>query len=123
MTQNRYSLPELSFISGESQNLVFRLFTEQNQPVDAGDITCSLSAIPYGNINAVPVLTKSGVIVNAGGNEKAYIKVLLEPNDTISLSGKYIYQISLKDYLDNIELYQGILTIFHNVDKNFISNK
>ena len=49
--------------------------------------------------------------------------VHLDTNETVELSGKYIYQVTIKDAEGNVEIpKQGILLITKNIDKGFISD-
>ena len=46
--------------------------------------------------------------------------VVLQPEDTVDLVGKFIYQISIKDSSGEIEIPdQGIIRISNNINKNF----
>lgn len=47
--------------------------------------------------------------------------VTLSPIETVDLSGKYIYQIIIRDIDGDVEIpKQGILYITNNINKNFI---
>lgn len=115
----RFILPELSFIGGESQELVFRLFLQNREPLDASNIECEMSVVAYGNYITEPIVKKIGTSV-IGNKNISYAKITLDAADTVGLSGKFIYQISLKDKLGNVELFQGIMLIFGNTHCDFI---
>lgn len=47
--------------------------------------------------------------------------VHLEPQETLDLSGKYIYQISIRNDEGDVEIpKQGILLITNNINKSFM---
>lgn len=115
----RFILPKLEFIGGETQEFILRLFTQNKVPLDASHITSEFSIIPYRDYIDDPIVCKAVTAVD-GDNGVPSGKVKLEANDTVGLEGKYIYQISLKDKLNNVDIYQGELMIYQNTNRSFI---
>ncbi len=52
------------------------------------------------------------------------LRVTLESSETVSLEGKYIYQISIKENTGKVEVpSQGILYITNNINKQYVSGQ
>lgn len=118
-----YTLPTIDFVGGETQDLAFHVyFYEGKKPFGLTGCTCSFSIVHFRNKQGTPILTKSmGSIFNEAGTAENVLTVTLEPTETVDLSGKYIYQISIKDIDGDVEIpKQGILYITNNINKNFI---
>lgn len=114
-----YVLPTIDFVGGETQKLAFHLFHHTNRrPFDASDCRCDFSVVNYLNRTGEPVLSKTMETDGEGGNT---LTVKLLPSDTVGLSGKYIYQISVADSSGDTEIpKQGLLYITNNINKTFI---
>ena len=47
--------------------------------------------------------------------------VTIDPKETVGMSGKYIYQITIKDISGDVEVpKQGIFLVVNNINKGFI---
>lgn len=100
------SLPENGFIAGNRQTLQFECVDEFGVVVDLTDATVSIKLSPYGN-PSYTVLSKNGSIFDS-----SKFSVILESEDTISLSGLYSLQPTVVDVLGNIyKPAQGTLFI------------
>jgi hypothetical protein len=88
------SLPEISFIAGDTQVFEFTVYDENSSPIDLSSNTLDW--------NKTPILSATTNVFN----------VTLDESDTIALSGKFIHQPYIKDYAGNVYRYgQGIITI------------
>ena len=69
-----------------------------------------------------PILTKEmDVRFDNTGAVNNVLTVTLAPTETVDLSGKYIYEIQIKDIDGDVEIpKQGILYITNNINKSFI---
>lgn len=124
MRHDVYSLPEVMFVAGQSNTLRWRLFTEQNIPFNAEGCTGNFALVDYSDkYTDEPVVSKS-LTFSIGDDEtgaKNIATVELLPNDTLGLSGKYIYQITIKDVDGEVEIpNQGIFNIFRNINESFL---
>lgn len=124
---NPYMLPTIDFVGGSSQELVFHTFFHTlKNPFDLSRCTANFSVINYVNKNGTPVISKSMRIM--GGNRDPdgnlisnILRVTLVPGDTVNLTGKFIYQISVKDTNGVVEVpSQGIIYITNNINKKYI---
>ncbi len=119
-----YTLPDIDFVGGSTQELLFRCYFYLNRrPFDLTGCTASFALIDYVNRNGQPLITKSMSIrkEKVNGEVLNYIlTVTLEPSDTLKLVGKYIYQISIREPSGNIEIpNQGLIHIANNIYKSF----
>ena len=126
MVTNIYTLPEISFVGGETQELSFRLYKRfesgVERPYDANSCTINFAVIGYSNKIGVPLISKNVTARADTENEAQYIAdVTLSPADTVGLYGKYIYQLTLKDIDGNTAIPdQGILFITKNINQGFV---
>lgn len=122
----QYELPEICFIGGGTQDIAFHAYFESNgRPFDLSSCTAELALINFVNNNGTPLLTKPMTVMGSGDGGESVNNVLLvtlQPSDTVGLSGKYIYQISIKDAKGDVEPpAQGIMLIKKNINSGFLS--
>lgn len=135
MVNSIYNLPDISFIGGSSFPIVFELYKDEMKTVpfnlDAG-MSVIFSAIHYANRDyASPTF-----LLNTENNEDAIgyqqsedgynnILVIQIPFDiTATLSGRFIYQITLFDEDGFPEILgQGIMDITRNIDSSTYISK
>jgi hypothetical protein len=123
MRQDIYTLPEIVFVSGQSNTLRWRLFTMANVPYNADGCTGNFAVVDYSDQTGEPLISKplSFTIGDDDTSAKNVAYVDLEPNDTLGLYGKYIYQITIKDVDGEVEIpNQGFLQITHNINESFL---
>lgn len=110
-----YTLPAWSFIGGESQTQDFNLYSSPGTRFDAEGYKCEFSISSYSNRQSAPVLTKELVLKTDGDGQKSIAALSLSPSETISLYGRYIYQIAVTGENGNALLArQGIMNIARN---------
>lgn len=116
-----YNLPEISFVGGETRDLLFRLFTDTGKIFNAAGATAMFSVVGSTNRTGTPIISKPmGIIADDDGID-SILTVTLLPAETVNLYGKFIYQISIRDLSGETEIpSQGILCITNNIDKGFI---
>jgi len=120
---NPYTLPTISFVGGETQDFAFNTyFYKDKKPFNLTGCSCNFAIVTYTNKNGAPILSKAmGSIFNEDGSANNVLTVTLFPEETVDLSGKYIYQITIKDIEGSTEIpNRGIMYITGNIDKNFI---
>lgn len=125
---NPYMLPTIDFVGGSSQELVFHTyFRNIKNPFDLSQYSANFSVINYVNKNGTPVISKSMRITDGerdpdGNLVPNILRVTLVPGDTVNLTGKFIYQISVKGAGGMVEVpSQGIIYITNNINKKYIS--
>ena len=122
-TYNPYTLPTIDFVGGETQDLAFNVyFYKDKKPFSLTGCECNFSIVSFTNKLGTPILTKQmESIFNNEGTYDNVLTVTLSPIETVDLSGKYIYQIIIRDIDGDVEIpKQGILYITNNINKNFI---
>lgn len=123
MRRDIYTLPEVVFVSGQSNTLRWRLFTPTKRPFNADACIGNFAVVDYSDQTGDPLISKPLEFVV--GDDETGVKnvavVDLEPDDTLGLHGKYIYQITIKDVDGEVEIpNQGFLQITHNINEGFL---
>ena len=127
MLNKMYSLPELCFVGGSSEDLQFNLFYNKDNPepfnIFGGE--ANFSIVNFLNKNSTPLVSKKMDIgMNDAETHYNILRVSLEPSDTVDLFGKFVYQITIKDIDGNVDIpHQGIINIHNNIDKIFVKSK
>ena len=117
-----YNLPDIKFVGGESQRFVFDLVTIYDSKFDAKNCDVGFAIINYANKNGKPVVVKSMETVEDNNGFFSIITVKLDPQDTLNMHGRYIYQISIRDPEGNTEIPgQGLMDILKNIHTSFIN--
>ncbi len=115
-----YNLPEISFIGGESEKFAFNLHTITGRDFDATDCEAGFAIINYINKNGEAILKKDATIEEGESGYNSVVVVELEQADTISLHGRYIYQLTLTNAEGKTEIPgQGIIDITRNIHPEF----
>lgn len=111
MCNSTGSLPSIEFVGGETQTLTFNVYSGSiDNPSNLSEAVFSI--IPSTNKFGTRTLSKKMTV------SRNAISVELTSADTINLSGKYLYQIAIKDTAGAIEIPdQGVLYIKNNIDK------
>ena len=125
MRSDIYTLPQITFVAGQSQTLRWRLLTQSKYPFNANDCTGNFAVVDYSDKYSDPLISKPlSFVVDDNKNEvKNIATVELLPTDTLGFSGKYIYQIIIKDIKGKTEIpNQGILLISHNINESFLQS-
>lgn len=123
MRHDIYTMPEIIFVSGQSNTLRWRLFTPAKLPFNAEGCTGNFSVVDYSDKTGDPLISKPLTFVI--GDDETKVKniavVELSPDDTLGLYGKYIYQITIRDVDGEVEIpNQGFLLISHNINESFL---
>lgn len=120
---NPYTLPTIDFVGGETQDIVFRVYHYvNNMAFSLNSCTANFSVVGFGDKNGTPYISKEmTVLTNDDGTLDNILRVTLTSSETVDLSGKFIYQITIKDIGGDVEIpKQGILFIINNINKSFI---
>lgn len=121
MKNTVYTLPQDHFVAGQTCKYAWRLLRESGQPFNANGCEGVFSLIDYSHKDNEPILTKTIEFIMGDEGLMNIATVSLDPQDTLYLDGKYIYQISIKDLEGNVEIpNQGLLYISNNIHKSFV---
>ena len=116
-----YNLPKISFVGGETEDMDFRLLTYSGQEFDANGCDISFAIINYQNKNGNPVVEKTPTLKIGPEGLMSVAEVILEPQDTANLYGRYVYQLTVRDPNGIVDIPgQGIIDITRNINRNFI---
>jgi hypothetical protein len=104
--QSINSLEEVAFIAGTNYTLSFTVTDEYGAPINIEAATCTWVLSPYGQPDILS-LSKEGDIKSA-----SVFDVVLDAEDTLTFSGKYMQQPIVEDFSGNIfRPAQGVVTI------------
>lgn len=121
MFQCRMTLPEFSMTGGESKNITIPIYNKSGKQIDVSGMSARLAISDYVNIGMEPLVIKDCEVRPDGGDAFAVLFVALDPEDTVRLSGKFIYQVTGKDFAADFGVMQGIMTIAANRDREAIT--
>ena len=121
MKNTIYTLPQDSFVAGQTREYAWRLFRESGLSFNSYGCTGAFSLLDYSHKDEDPILVKEITFIAGDNSINNVATVTLNPQDTVELDGKYIYQLSIKDMDGNVEIpNQGILYISNNIHKSFV---
>lgn len=121
MQTREFTLPEWEMVGGESQRRIFELYNSKGQECNLDGGSASISIIDFVNRGGDPYLTKPVELTASSTGNYSIATVTLDPSETLSFSGKYIYQLSFKDMFGNIGIPRhGILQVIKNIDTAFV---
>lgn len=118
-----YTLPTIEFVGGETQTLIFNTyFHNKDRAFGLESVTANFSVVSFNNKTGVPIISETmDALYNEDHTALNVLKVTIPSSKTLNLSGKYIYQISIRDIDDTVEIpKQGIMYIINNINKGFI---
>ncbi len=121
MQTNIYTLPEISFVGGATQELIFRLKKQDGDPFDATGAGCDFSICNYSNKIGTPILSYEATVTADEGGVSSILVVDIPKEDTAELVGKFIYQITIVDVDGTSEIpNQGIMNITKNIHQEYV---
>ena len=116
------TMPEWNFVGGETQKRTFTLYKPSGIAYDIPNGTASLAIVDFVNRTSSPSLTKQSSVTADANGKSCKVAFTLDPSDTVSLFGKYLYQVTIKDGNGNASIpYHGIMVIARNIDQLFLS--
>ena len=116
------TMPEWNFVGGETQKRTFTIYKPSGIAYDIPNRTASLAIVDFVNRDSDPVLSKQSSMAVDGDGKSCKVAFTLDPSDTVSLFGKYLYQVTIKDGNGNASIpYHGIMVIARNIDRPFLS--
>lgn len=117
---NPYTLPTIDFVGGETQDLLFNVyFHTKDKPFGLAGVTATFAIVNFRNKTGSTVLEKQMTATYNEDDIMNVLRVTLTPSETVNMSGKYIYQITIRDMNGITEIpKQGILFIINNINKS-----
>lgn len=121
---NQYTLPELHFVAGSTQDFEFSFYSDNHRrPFDLSACEANFSMVPYMHRESTPFVNQSMTILqnmDHPDKPKNILAITLTPDLTLNHrdGGKCIYQITIRDVGGETESYQGLMHIKQNISKN-----
>jgi len=123
MQTNVYTLPELNFVGGETQEIHFYLKKPDGTAFNADGATADFAICNYSNKTGEPIKSYTPTFVTDGSGVLSILIVEIPAADTVELAGKFIYQITVIDINGDSEIpNQGIMNISRNIHQDYILN-
>lgn len=121
MQTNVYTLPEISFVGGETQEFNFHLKDYNGDAFDASGSSINFAICNYSNKTGTPLLSYTPTLLADEKGEASVVILNIPKEDTASLSGKFIYQITIVDVTGKSEIpNQGIMNIAKNIHQEYV---
>lgn len=117
---SNFALPEISIVGGDHTYLDFEIFEPEGDAVDVSTMSASFSVIDYTNKFGSPQFTLTASVIEGAQGIPLFRVVLTSPL-TVNMFGKFIYQLSVKDYKGYMQHRQGIMLIHKNIDTNAVN--
>lgn len=122
MINNIYTLPEVDFVGGSTNEFLFRVYRDDKK-TEAADLegsTANFSLVNFINKNGTPIISKSMTL--AQDDDVCILSVTLTSEDTVNLSGKYVYQITIVDSAGRAIIpNQGVMYIHSNINRGLLT--
>ena len=118
-----YTLPELTFVAGDVQELSFRLLERDKSLYNANHCEGNFAICNYSNKIGTPLVSIQPTFISGEEADYKYIFHVVIPTwDTIDLYGKYIYQLTIKDDTGRYEVpNHGIMNITRNINQPYFT--
>lgn len=117
-----YTLPEISFVGGETLEFSFHLKNYKGEPFDASGSNINFAVCNYSNKTGAPLLSYTPTLLADETGEASVVVLTIPKEDTATLAGKFIYQITIVDLSGNAEIpNQGIMNIAKNINQEYVS--
>lgn len=123
MQTNIYTLPELTFVGGKTQELYFNLKTGSRGRYNADGCSVNFSICNYSNKTGTPLISLTPEIIMNEDGVADVVHVTIPSDNTVRLYGKYIYQLTIIDISGKVDVpNQGIMNITKNINTNYIES-
>ena len=110
---DHFRLPAITMVAGATHPVYFQITDYFCMSVDPEEVVGYLSVSPYINLTDAPLFS----IASTGLDEDGVLRFVIDSDKTLSLSGKYIYQLHLTNGTES-EIYEGYLTVLANRNKS-----
>lgn len=120
ITMSNFALPEISIVGGDHTYLDFEIFEPEGDAVDVSTMSASFAVIDYTNKFGSPQFTLQATVIE-GEQGVPLFRVTLQSALTVNMFGKFIYQLSVRDYKGYMQHRQGIVLIHKNIDTNTVN--
>lgn len=116
-----YTLPEIGFVGGETQEFLFYLKNKDGSGFNADGATIDFSICEYNNKTGSPILSYTPEILYDSHGVASLVHVVVPKDDTSQFFGKYIYQITIIDLNGAAAIpNQGVMRIVKNINQEIV---
>lgn len=117
-----YTLPEITFIGGETQEILFRLKNPAGELHSIYNGAADFSFCPYTYKSGTPSVSIPPYFLDDGNGGTCKILVTIPASETVDRYGKFVYQLIIKEDSKIIVVCQGLMNIARNINKRYIYN-
>jgi hypothetical protein len=119
-----YTLPEISMVGGATREIRFRLRTPQGLPYDADGAAADFSVCNFSNKNGFPLFSLTPEALPDENGLQSVLAVTLTSAVTVNLFGKYVYQLTVVDAFDRVEIPNfGLLYVSRNIHQTYLGGE
>lgn len=127
-----FELPTLEIVGGSTETFRWNLWhlspeelENKDQPFNARGCIITFSLVGFSEKNERPDISRTCDLLLTPSGDANIAVITLTPEETRSLCGKYLYQLSIQDSVKDIEIVrQGVMYIWRNLNKSlFDSNE
>jgi hypothetical protein len=116
-------LQSFEFTGGETVTLSFELVTKSGAPYNAEDDDVNFALTDYVNRSDEPIISRPCTISVGPEGIANIATIVFDPQETLNLHGKFVYQITVRNGIDGE--YEvpghGLSLCARNTDRQFIS--
>lgn len=124
-----FDLPTIELVGGSTEDLKWNLWhvppgelDNKNDPFNAKSCKVTFSAVSYSSKSSSPEICRDCDIEIDTRGVMSIATITLAPEETKSLEGKFLYQLTVQDEKGEIEIVrQGVLFIWRNLNKKLFS--
>ena len=121
MQTDIYTLPEITFVGGATQELYFNLKQSDGTVFDSTGCQANFAICMYGNKTGTPLISVTPVFEQDQGGEPSVLHATISSASTKSLFGKYIYQLTIVDRNGKVGIpNQGLMNITKNIAQTYL---
>lgn len=110
----QWELPVFRLVAGSTKTLYFPLYGHNGQVIDVQNMTGTLAMADYVNRNIV-LNPMSCTVVEDEMLGAHVFTMTLDPDDTMNLQGRYIYQLTISTLEGVTTVLRGIVDIGGNI--------
>lgn len=109
----------MNMVGGTTKEVRAAFYSENGWPYDLTSATVNFTLTDYTNLHSEPVVRKTASHLGVTDNNIA--SVVLNPSDTVNLSGRFRYRFSVIDEGGSIDAIIGDLDIATCTDKESVT--
>ena len=119
----KFQLPALHLVAGQTVTFNWNLYDKDKEAINAIEFSGTFSVVSYKDRLADPILSKSMTFTSDDDSGDYNIATVdLDPEETVSWYGRYLYQLTFINGDGEIEIPgQGTIDVVRNIDQSIIT--